>query len=289
MSTHTRSSNLKPRDVLFGRGSGANDYIGNKYFRWIVEQRKDEYQRSSRRQKQQIARQILQVVQDEGGRFLQKMAGMDLFEEVAEPKVISKCLHALREKTSAPPSPHTHLSEAPESNNDKNTEEKQGCQQFLEDAAACVLDSFQDEQKESISDDDFSALSGTTETSHRHPVYLELSVRTAKGHLRISPSEEQMERKLLSQQEQEEVLIDIFGKFCTLHPEKRIKHTKDKQYISCAIEMMRQEMELLPPEQKLILSEAQEKSGCPKEEFGDARLEQFLRSVDWYPKVSKID
>jgi hypothetical protein len=98
---------LDPNDVLLGRGSGVNNYVGNMRFRRAVEQKKDEYLAATKMQKKVIARQVLNDVLGRGGRFLQQITTDigDAYEHVSESKALSKCLHTLREKRGLPSPP----------------------------------------------------------------------------------------------------------------------------------------------------------------------------------------
>lgn len=65
---------LGHNDVLLGRGAGSINYVGNVLFREIVKERRDEYLSTARRQtKDNIARQIVDVVATRNGRFLRKV------------------------------------------------------------------------------------------------------------------------------------------------------------------------------------------------------------------------
>ena len=65
---------LNFNDVLFGRGAPAIDNEGNVRFRRVVCSRRTEYIAAAKRQtKDQIAREVVQTIQAEGGRFLKKM------------------------------------------------------------------------------------------------------------------------------------------------------------------------------------------------------------------------
>jgi hypothetical protein len=94
---------LRPCDVLFGRGSGPNDHEGNVRFRHLVAERKNEYMATNHRQtKTNIARQIVSRVQ---GNFLKKVdateagfpAGTDVYEVVDDDTVMEKAKQALRQ------------------------------------------------------------------------------------------------------------------------------------------------------------------------------------------------
>eukprot|EP00977_Amphora_coffeiformis_P027301 scaffold34601_cov234-Amphora_coffeaeformis.AAC.20 len=65
-------NNLGIWDVLMGRGAAATDYQGNLRLREIVSQRQEEYAQTEKRcEKHKIAKQIVDTVQQNGGRFLQ--------------------------------------------------------------------------------------------------------------------------------------------------------------------------------------------------------------------------
>jgi hypothetical protein len=103
---------LRPADVLFGRGSGPNDHEGNIRFRQRVADRKDEYLATNHRMtKAQIAKEIVDSVWNENGRFLKKAedtaslanfavpTGVDVYEMVADDTVMEKAKQALRQNT----------------------------------------------------------------------------------------------------------------------------------------------------------------------------------------------
>jgi hypothetical protein len=66
---------LKSHDVLLGRGTGPNEHLGNRLFRSLVKQKKDEYEMlyTTRQDKDQIVLGIIQAISDHGGRFLKKI------------------------------------------------------------------------------------------------------------------------------------------------------------------------------------------------------------------------
>jgi hypothetical protein len=103
---------LRPADVLFGRGSGPNDHEGNIRFRQRVADRKDEYLATNHRMtKAQIAKEIVDSVWNENGRFLKKAedtaslasfsvpAGVDVYEMVDGDTIMEKAKQALRQNT----------------------------------------------------------------------------------------------------------------------------------------------------------------------------------------------
>lgn len=102
---------LGPYDVLFGRGSGPNDHEGNIRFRKLVAERKAEYMATNHRMtKARIAREIVDTVLRENGRFLKKIEqedakvvglpdGVDAWTGVDDETIMEKAKQALRQNT----------------------------------------------------------------------------------------------------------------------------------------------------------------------------------------------
>jgi len=102
---------LGPFDVLFGRGSGPNDHEGNVRFRKLVAERKSEYMATNHRvTKAKIAREIVDFVFVENGRFLKKIEadearmiglpdGLEAWTGVDEDTIMEKAKQALRQNT----------------------------------------------------------------------------------------------------------------------------------------------------------------------------------------------
>lgn len=98
---------LNSNDVLFGRGTAANSYIGNKKFRDIVETRKEEYNATSNHKlKNGIAKEVFEQVRNTGGRFM-KQVEMDRkvenivkdcdWVEATPAAALEKCKQSLRQ------------------------------------------------------------------------------------------------------------------------------------------------------------------------------------------------
>ena len=102
---------LRDSDVLFGRGSGPNDHEGNIRFRQYVAARKAEYLSTNHRNtKAKIAREIVDLVISDNGRFLKKMEpedlrrvglpeGTDAWMGVDDDTIMEKAKQALRQNT----------------------------------------------------------------------------------------------------------------------------------------------------------------------------------------------
>lgn len=74
--TTVHEKNLQKYDVLCGRGTGPNEYCGNKHFLKLVAKRRKQYiSTSSRSEKAQIAKDIIDQVRSLSppGRFLEKL------------------------------------------------------------------------------------------------------------------------------------------------------------------------------------------------------------------------
>lgn len=64
---------LRPSDVIMGRGLSASEYPGNRALRQMVQERRMDYVNChSREGKQNIAREIIAAVKDKGGRFVRR-------------------------------------------------------------------------------------------------------------------------------------------------------------------------------------------------------------------------
>lgn len=102
---------LRPQDVLFGRGSGPNDHEGNIRFRRLVAERKSEYMATSHRlTKATIAKEIVDQVFAANGRFMKKLEpselkelglpeASDVWEIVGDDTVMEKAKQALRQNS----------------------------------------------------------------------------------------------------------------------------------------------------------------------------------------------
>lgn len=70
---------LRPHDVIMGRGLSANEYEGNKRLRKMVQTRRTDYvNATSRDGKQNVAREIIAAVRAQGGRFLRRYVAFDV-------------------------------------------------------------------------------------------------------------------------------------------------------------------------------------------------------------------
>jgi len=98
---------VNPHDVLLGRGSGSNQWIGNRYFRDIVKQRREEYISAKKnRRKKEIAKELFDCIRDSGGRFLRLDENAEPVDSIVkegtwyecdEKASLEKCKQALRQ------------------------------------------------------------------------------------------------------------------------------------------------------------------------------------------------
>eukprot|EP00522_Entomoneis_paludosa_P016546 CAMPEP_0172450000 /NCGR_PEP_ID=MMETSP1065-20121228/8540_1 /TAXON_ID=265537 /ORGANISM="Amphiprora paludosa, Strain CCMP125" /LENGTH=223 /DNA_ID=CAMNT_0013201765 /DNA_START=78 /DNA_END=749 /DNA_ORIENTATION=+ len=96
-SNNSSADNIREHDVLLGRGGQTNKHSGNKEYRTIVTQHQDEYLQARKKDKVLIARRIVQIVQERGGRFLKQNASTQQWEAVTDKRAQEKTSQALRE------------------------------------------------------------------------------------------------------------------------------------------------------------------------------------------------
>jgi len=90
---------LNENDVLLGRGKGVNDYVGNRKFRDLIKDHRQEYLGSTRGDKTHIARHIVEAVKQltPQGRFLKKVPNTRYWVVVEKQVALEKTSQALRE------------------------------------------------------------------------------------------------------------------------------------------------------------------------------------------------
>jgi hypothetical protein len=93
----TIPSNVGAHDVLCGRGGGTNTQIGNRRFRSLVQEFQPTYLLCRRKEKPLIARTIVLIIRNRGGRFLKKDETSSTLFEVGDEKAEAKTSQALRE------------------------------------------------------------------------------------------------------------------------------------------------------------------------------------------------
>lgn len=92
-------TSLNPEDVVSGRGSGANEWIGNRTFRLVVDSRRNDYLTAeSQAEKTQVAQEVYDTIKLRKGRFLVRVDHAKSFvledgiwKELTEAAAIEKC------------------------------------------------------------------------------------------------------------------------------------------------------------------------------------------------------
>eukprot|EP00978_Attheya_sp_CCMP212_P021472 scaffold62739_cov50-Attheya_sp.AAC.1 len=90
-------SEITANDVLCGRGGIANSHSGNKYFREVVKKHQDAYLSAKKREKPEIAGNIVHLIRQRGGRFLGKDKDSGKWVDSGFEKARDKASQALRE------------------------------------------------------------------------------------------------------------------------------------------------------------------------------------------------
>lgn len=97
---------LGPNDVIFGRGGASNNHVGNRRYRALVAERQPEYVNARKRDKAEIAREIVRTVTGVwGGLFVRKLENEETgaggagnrWVDVGENRAREKTSQALRE------------------------------------------------------------------------------------------------------------------------------------------------------------------------------------------------
>lgn len=88
---------MTENDVLCGRGGGTNSQMGNRRFRALVRDFQPTYLMAKRREKPRMARSVVLIVRNRGGRFLRRVESDGRLFEVGDEKAEAKTSQALRE------------------------------------------------------------------------------------------------------------------------------------------------------------------------------------------------
>ena len=91
------TSMMGENDVLCGRGGGTNSQMGNRRFRALVRDFQPTYLMAKRREKPLMARSVVLIVRNRGGRFLRRDEVDGRLYEVGDEKAEAKTSQALRE------------------------------------------------------------------------------------------------------------------------------------------------------------------------------------------------
>ena len=85
-------------DVLSGRGGGTNLHPGNRFYRDLILMNREKYDIASKAKKPDVARQIVQMIRQSGGRFLRKDKD-GLYYDIGDESAREKTSQALRHRT----------------------------------------------------------------------------------------------------------------------------------------------------------------------------------------------
>ena len=84
-------------DVVCGRGKGHFSHPGNRRMLNLIHQKKARYSLASKMGKGNIAREIFDEIQANGGRFLKRKEDSSIWEEVDEKEALKKVCHGIRD------------------------------------------------------------------------------------------------------------------------------------------------------------------------------------------------
>ncbi len=91
------ATQMTENDVLCGRGGGTNSQTGNRRYRALVRDFQPTYLMAKRREKPRMARSVVLIVRNRGGRFLRRDDNDGRFYEVGDVKAEAKTSQTLRE------------------------------------------------------------------------------------------------------------------------------------------------------------------------------------------------
>ena len=97
-SSSTKTENPSDADVLLGRGKPYQNHPGNRYMLGLVDKFRDQYQRAERKEKHTIIEEVLSLIEEKGGRFLQRADYDNKWVEVNKAISYRKVGHAFRSK-----------------------------------------------------------------------------------------------------------------------------------------------------------------------------------------------
>jgi len=95
-------TNIKPNDVLSGRGGATNSHSGNRAFRALVKRYQSKYLQAKKRDKPGVASIIVEAIRRKGGRFLRRQSsrfdpGIVAWVDIGDARAREKTCQALRE------------------------------------------------------------------------------------------------------------------------------------------------------------------------------------------------
>jgi hypothetical protein len=99
VSSRANCKQLRPYDIVCGRGAPTSFHYGNRMFRDLVKNYETSYMYAKRSDKPRIAMKLLNIVRARGGRFVRKdkVAGRSAWFEIGEHRAYEKVCQALRD------------------------------------------------------------------------------------------------------------------------------------------------------------------------------------------------
>lgn len=92
---------IKPNDVLSGRGGATNSHSGNRAFRSLVKMYQERYLKAKKRDKPSVAAIVVERIREKGGRFLKRVSttpdGKVIWMDIGDTRAKEKACQALRE------------------------------------------------------------------------------------------------------------------------------------------------------------------------------------------------
>ena len=89
-------------DVLLGRGRGCFKHVGNIRYRSLVEERKEKYEKASKKEKTRIAEAVIDLIERRGGRFLKGADGHWMVVDIkTKVQKVAHSFRALRSSSSS--------------------------------------------------------------------------------------------------------------------------------------------------------------------------------------------
>jgi hypothetical protein len=92
---------IHPTDVLCGRGGATNSHSGNRSFRDLVKEYQSRYLFAKKRDKPDVAAEVVELIRKRGGRFLRRLepfaGGEVLWLDIGDERAREKTCQALRE------------------------------------------------------------------------------------------------------------------------------------------------------------------------------------------------
>ena len=86
------------QDILCGRGGVSNNHVGNEWYRRLIQANRPLYRACPKHTKLLIAKAIVQAVEQQGGRFLEKEKQTGKWQRIEYKRAVDKTSQGLRER-----------------------------------------------------------------------------------------------------------------------------------------------------------------------------------------------